>query len=139
MSNYLPITPQTEDYMRPSAVFENLTYNTVDLIVNTTADVTFTENPFIALDGTGMAYLQGTVTIGASATPVANFGLCYLPANLVPARDTHFPICVLRSGAYVANAVKVDQSTQLVLLKTQPQIGDIICLDNVAFLVETYN
>ena len=136
MSNYLDINPQTEDYMRPSAIFQNLTYNTENVTLAT--DISDTATPFLALDGQGIAYLQGQVTIN-TASVSANMPLCTFPDKIVPARDTWHPVVVLRSGAYVANAVKVDQSSQNVVLLTQPQQNDVVALDSVSFLVKSYN
>lgn len=139
MADYLPITPQTEDYLRASELFNNLTYNTEGVgnyfsnIVAPVADAPF----FIALNGFGFAYMQGEYTV-ITATPSANMDLFTLPTNIVPARDTHFPIVVLRAGAYVSNAIKVN-ADGTVILKTQAQQNDILCFDNVAFLVNSYN
>jgi hypothetical protein len=135
MSNYLIVTPQGEDYLRPSEVFQNLTYNTKDLTIDD--DMAATE-AFVALDGTGLAYLQGQITVD-TASVSANMTLCTLPTGIVPQRDTYQPVAVLRSGAYVANAVKVDESDANVVLLTQPQQNDIVCLDSISFLVDTYN
>jgi hypothetical protein len=135
MDTYQEITPQGEDYLRPSLVFNNLTYNTHDLTID--EDMAATE-AFVALDGSGMAYLQGQITVD-TASLSANMPLCTLPTKLVPARDTYHPVAVLRAGAYVANAVKVDASDANVVLLTQPQQNDVVCLDSVAFLVDTYN
>jgi hypothetical protein len=135
MSNYLPITPQTEDYMRPSAVFENLTYNTKNLTVDDDMAATVA---FVALDGTGIAYLQGQITVD-TASLSANMPLCTLPTGIVPQRDTYHPVAVLRAGVYVPNAVKVDASDANVVLLTQPQQNDVVDLSSVCFLVDSYN
>lgn len=136
MSNYLDINPQTEDYMRPSAVFQNMTYNTQDVTLDALMSAATT--PFLAFDGTGIAYIQGQLTVN-TASVSADMPLCTFPGKIVPARDTWHPVVVLRSGAYVANAVKVDQSSQNVVLLTQPQQNDVVVLDSVSFLVESYN
>jgi hypothetical protein len=136
MSNYLPITPETEDYLRPSALFQNLTYNTQEVTLDD--DMAATTTPFVALDGSGLAYLQGQLTVD-TASVSTNMPLCTLPTKIVPARDTYHPVTVLRSGAYVANAVKVDASDANVVLLTQPQQNDVVDLSSVWFLVNTYN
>jgi hypothetical protein len=134
MSNYLDVTPTGEDYLRPSLVFENLTYNTKDL----TLPNTMSGSPFVALDGQGLAYLQGAITV-TTASVAANMPLCTLPEKIVPQYDTWHPIVVLRSGAPIANFVKVDASDKNVVLMTQPQQNDVVRLDSVSFLVNSYN
>lgn len=135
MSNYQILTPESQDYLRPQELFNNRTYNTQDLTL--AANMAATENPFIALDSFGGGQLQGQITID-TASVSANMSLCTLPAQLVPLRDTYHTVAVLRSGAYVANAVKVASATGLVTLLTQPQQNDIACLDDVFILLNSY-
>lgn len=136
MSNYQTITPESQDYLRAIDLFQNLTYNTQEVTLGT--NMTATTTPAVALNGFGGALLQGQITVN-TASVSANMTLCTLPAEAVPQNDTYHPVVVLRSGAYVANAVKVDASDHTVTLLTQPQQNDVVCLDSVAFLVDSYH
>lgn len=136
MSNYQTLTPESQDYLRPIDLFQNQTFNAQDVTV--AANMTTTTTPTVALNGFGGALLQGQITVNTSSVS-ANMTLCTLPTQLVPQSDTYHPVVVLRSGAYVANAVKVDASDQTVTLLTQPQQNDVVCLDSVAFLVDSYH
>lgn len=135
MSQYLELTPESQDYLRSSEIFQNLTYNTQDVTLATNMSATTT--PFVSLDGNGRANVLGQITVN-TASVSANMTLCTLPTKLVPQQDTYHPVVVLRSGAYVANAVKVDDTTQSLILLTQPQQNDVVCLDSVRFLVNSY-
>jgi hypothetical protein len=135
MSNYLEITPEGQDYLRSSELFQNQTYNTEEVTLD--EDMAATTTPVVLLNGFGGAQLRGQITVD-TAVLSANMPLCTFPAKLVPQVDTYHPVVVLRAGAYVANAVKVDESSQEVILLTQPQQNDVVCLDSVAFLVDSY-
>lgn len=135
MSNYQVLAPESQDYLRSQELFNNRTYNTQALTL--AANMAATVNPFIALDSFGGGQLQGQITVNTSSVS-ANMSLCTLPAQLVPLRDTYHPVVVLRSGAYVANAVKVASATGLVTLLAQPQQNDIVCLDAVFILLNSY-
>lgn len=135
MSNYQVLTPESQDYLRSSELFQNLTYNTQEVTLDALMSATTT--PTIALNSFGGALLQGQITVN-TASVAANMTLCTFPAQIVPQYDSYFPVVVLRSGAYVANAVKVDASSQEVILLTQPQQNDVVCLDSVSFLVNSY-
>jgi hypothetical protein len=135
MTNYQDVTPEGQDYLRANELFNNLTHNTLDLTID--EDMAASTTPVVHLNGFGGAQLQGQITVD-TASLSANMPLCTLPTKIVPQTDTYHPVVVLRAGAYVANAVKVDESDQNVVLLTQPQQNDIVCLDNVNFLVDSY-
>ena len=135
MSNYQILTPESQDYLRSQELFNNRTYNTQNLTLAT--NMTATVNPVIALDSFGGGQLQGQITVNTSSVS-ANMSLCTLPTQLVPLRDTYHTVPILRSGAYVANAVKVASATGLVTLLTQPQQNDVVCLDDVFILLKSY-
>lgn len=137
MSQYLPVNPYSEDYLRASELYNNLVNNTTaitDFFMGVAA--TPQHNPFVCFNGFGGAILQGQVSI-TSLSPTADFTLFTLPNNCVPLRDTHFPVTVLRSGVYVPNSVLISSGTAI--LKTAPQTSDVVCLDNIAILIEPYN
>jgi hypothetical protein len=106
MSTALQLTPKSVNYLQPNIVFQQLKQNYKEVIL--ADDVSASETPRIYLDGSGRAQINGAVTIDAAA-PTTNFKLCDLPAYLSPLNgDWHFPVSVLRAGAYVTNAVKVE-------------------------------
>jgi hypothetical protein len=135
MSNYLIVTPEGQDYLRSSELYNNQTYNTEDLTID--EDMAATTTPVVLLNGFGGAKLRGQITVD-TASLSANMVLATLPDKLVPQQDSYHPVVVLRAGAYVANAVKVDESSQEIILLTQPQQNDVVCLDAVDFLVDSY-
>jgi hypothetical protein len=130
MSNYLIVTPEGQDYLRSSELYNNQTYNTEDLTID--EDMAATTTPVVLLNGFGGAKLRGQITVD-TASLSANMVLATLPQQ-----DSYHPVVVLRAGAYVANAVKVDESSQEIILLTQPQQNDVVCLDAVDFLVDSY-
>lgn len=135
MSHYLIVTPEGQDYLRSSEIFQNLTYNTKAVTLDSKMSATVT--PFAALDGSGRAMLQSNLLVN-SASVSANMPLFTLPTKLVAQHDCYFPVVVLRSGAYVANAIKITASTGVATLITQPQQNDVVYLDSVQFLVNSY-
>lgn len=105
MSNQPPLGPTDVNYLTPFTQFNQLTYNTEDCTINA-GNVSATTTPTVHLDGSGRAYLRGSLTVTA-ASPAANYDLLSLPTNLVPNGDYYFPVCVLRAGALVSNAIKI--------------------------------
>lgn len=79
-------------------------YEEVSLVENVT-EATIT--PKVLLNGSGNAQLQGRLTI-STASPTSNMNIATLPSHLIPFADGWFPVAVLRSGAIVSNAVKVN-------------------------------
>ena len=137
MSHYLELTPESQEYLRSVEIFQNLTYNTMDV----TLDADMAEGtiaPKLLADGNGWIFGSGQILVD-TASLSANMTLCTLPTKIVPQQDTYHPVVVLRAGAYVANAVKVDESSQEIILLTQPQQNDVVCLDSVQFLVDSIN
>jgi hypothetical protein len=135
MSNYQIVTPEGQDYLTANQLANNQTYNTEEVTLD--EDMAATTTPVVLLNGFGGAQLQGQITVD-TASLSANMVLCTLPTHLVPQTDTYHPVVVLRSGAFVSNAVKVDESSQEVILLTQPQQNDVVVLDAVSFLVDSY-
>jgi hypothetical protein len=136
MSNFQVITPQGQDYIRAIEIFQNLTYNTKDLTLGANMAAA-SGTPFMRLDGFGMAYLQGQITID-TASVSANMILCTFPNTLSAQRTTYHPVVVLRSGVFVSNAVKIDSSNNEVILLTAPQQNDVVVLDSVNFMLNSY-
>lgn len=101
----LPLNPQDNNYLSCRLINQQLTDNQLDVIL--ADDVSEELTPKVVLDGAGRASLQGSVSIDA-ASPAANYKLLDLPLKLIPKQDYNFPVCVLRSGAYVTNAVKLE-------------------------------
>lgn len=104
MSKAPIFTPDNNAYVQFSTQYQQLINNfeRVDLAAS---HVSASIDPFVLLDGSGLAYLLGQITIDSS--PSANMHLCDLPENLIPVTDYLLPVIVLRSGAAVPNAIKV--------------------------------
>lgn len=105
MSSYRRLSPESQDYLVSNEVFNNLTYNTKSVTLST--NISASTTPIINLDGNGWAFLQGQVTINTSSVETT-MPLCSLPVTLTPQTDTFHPVVVLRAGALVTNAVKVE-------------------------------
>lgn len=108
MSTALQLNPKSVNYLQPTIVFQNIKQNYKEVILS--GDVSAAETPRIYLDGSGRAQLNGSVNIEAGS-PSANYRLCDLPSYLFPLNsDWIFPVCVLRAGAFIANAVKIEST-----------------------------
>lgn len=108
MSTALQLNPKSVTYLQPNIVFQNIKQNYKEVIL--ADNVSASETPRIYLNGSGVCQLNGSINID-EASPTTNFKLCDLPAYLFPLHgDWIFPVCVLRSGAFVANAIKVEST-----------------------------
>lgn len=106
MSNPV-LKPNGVNYLQPSIVFNQLTnnYKEVELAAEISAPVL----PKIILDGSGLAQVQGSLTV-TDASPRAGQSLFSLGSDLVPQNDCFFPVTVLRAGDYVPNAIKINKA-----------------------------
>lgn len=136
----LNLTPKDTNYLTCELINQQLTQNKEPLGARPNVSLsTFPDTPYIYTDGTGRGQLSGQVFITAS--PIANMPLCTLPLKYSVPRDYHFPISVLRAGAYVQNAIHINalSSPVLVSIVNAPDVGDLINLDSCPFLLNPYN
>lgn len=99
----LLLNPHDNNYLSCRLINQQLIQNQLDVTLSSCEAVV---DPKVVLDGTGRAYLQGSVSI--NSTPSANLKILDLPAKLVPVQEYSFPVSVLRAGAYVTNAIKLE-------------------------------
>lgn len=107
MSSYQNLTPISKLYITPYMQYLQSTQNTVDITINDD-NVTAGVTPYLSTDGSGRIFLNGSVAV--SGTPAVNLSLATFPAWCVPLKDYIFSVPVLRAGAYVSNAIKINVS-----------------------------
>lgn len=95
-------TPKSTLYVRYDQQYQQITENFESLTLSSGVDSVTQYPAIVRLFGNGFAQLSGSVTPTGTATSLAE-----LPDNIIPINDYFVPVTVLRSNAYVANAVKV--------------------------------
>jgi hypothetical protein len=105
--NALPLTPEDNNYVSSRLRYQQLTQNTDDIEIDTD-NFTVATQPTVMTFGDGMVYFNGSVI--AAGTPAADYSIGTLPAWCVPEQDGLYAVNVLRAGAALFNAVKVNTS-----------------------------
>lgn len=102
----LLLKPTSTNYLVSDIRFQQ--YQQVDEITVDTNNFTATPAPVVHTFGDGVIDIKGSVV--AAGTPEANYVIGSLPAQYVPtdSADQVYPVAVIRAGAYVTNAVKVN-------------------------------
>lgn len=100
------LSPIDNNYRTSRNVFENYERDSQEVTL-AAADVAASTLPKVYPDGSGWIALQGAVAID-TVSPSAGQHLCTLPARFVPLNNGYYPVTVLRSGAYVTNAVQIE-------------------------------
>lgn len=99
------LSPKSTAYTTPATNYRQRVLNNEEVILAPNS-VSVDVLPRVINDGYGRGYLVGQITIDAD--PIVNMPLCNLPNNMVPIATYLFPVSVLRSGAYVANAIRIN-------------------------------
>lgn len=103
----LNLTPVDTNYLSSELRYQQLTQNT-DVVTVNTDNFTAATTPKVMTFGDGDVRLLGRVTV--SGTPAANFEIGTLPTWCKPLQgsDQVYPVCILRAGAYIGNAVALN-------------------------------
>lgn len=123
----LLLTPTDNNYLTSRLINQQLIQNQLDVTLSSCVAVI---TPKVVLDGTGRASLQGSVSINTS--PSANLKILDLPKQLIPVQDYSFPVSVLRAGAYVTNAVKLESSGYGIASATVTTVGSYATIPTLA-------
>lgn len=124
------LTPNSVNYLQPTVVYNQLTNNPDNLTLSTAVSAA-TDTPNIRTDGSGNAWLQGSLNI-TTASPAANMLLATLPLRLQPQRNYTFPVSVLRSGVYEPNAIGIASTGSAITGVTVDTAGSYATLPTVS-------
>jgi hypothetical protein len=105
--NATQLTPVDNNYLTSNLRYQQTKQNQDTVVLNEN-NVTANSIPKVWTYGDGTVNLSGNVTI--AGTPTTNYELCSLPSWAVPYDDKFLPVTVIRDGAFIPNAIKINSS-----------------------------
>jgi hypothetical protein len=105
----LSLNPYDNNILSCRLINQQLTDNSLDVVLSENVSASSdSQTPKLVLDGTGKAYLTGSVTI-TTGSGSADFNLLSLPSKINPVKDFNFPVFCSRSSAYISQGVTLVQ------------------------------
>lgn len=128
----LELTPVDNNYLTSNLVFRQLTQNSVYLELDSN-NASASTTPKISLDGSGRAYLSGSLTITASS-PAAGMPLFYLPSFLSIPQQYNFPVVNNNGGTLTTNSITLVSNTSGIQSVNVTSMGSYTTLPTVGTL-----
>ena len=126
----LSLSPVDNNYSTSLIRYNQLTENPDVVTVNGSNFTAGGTTPTVRTFGDGEVMLSGSVV--AAGTPTTNYPIGTLPNWCVPLQDSVYPVTVLRAGAAVFNAVKINVGGDSITSVTVTTPGSYATLPTVS-------
>lgn len=118
----LKLSPVDQNYLTSFLVYQNIIQNFVTPTL-ASGIAAGDDTPILQADGQGRAWINGSAKINTSSVS-ANMQLLTLPVPYVPKYNFVFPVAVLRAGALINNAVRLNKGGNVLSSLTVGTPGD---------------